>query len=374
MKLSDLRVKDIMTDNPVEVSSSHNIGGALGIMKKRGVSTLLVINRGRLDGTISYRDIVEKGIDSTAKVRRAVKKTPTITVNEPLVEAAAVLASSGLKALPVLGHDKKVYGVLARLDVVRTVASSVGFPGDLELRRVMSHPVHTVNEDETIGKTRDLMLENGVRRLPVLDKKSELVGIITFRDVAQSIYITEREKMTRGERSGEVVTRLSLPVKGLMTRVVQHLKINDSVKKAAKLMVERDISGVPILNELGELVGVITQADVVRLVTQLKKVKRHPIRIIGLEGEEDFVRSTVNQIVTSKVRKLSRIVRDLRLVTVNVKTYELGGERRKYSVRANLENPKIHLVSRASGWNLPKVVSECLSKLERKVARELRRE
>jgi acetoin utilization protein AcuB len=121
----------------------------------------------------------------------------------------------------------------------------------------------TVPGNTTLPEAHDLMKKHKIRRLLVADD-GELMGIVTLGDIrgaepseATSLSIFEIHYL---------LSRLTLDK--IMTRNVIAVSPNDPVGKAARLMYENKIAGLPVVDE-GRVVGIITESDVFRMVVEL---------------------------------------------------------------------------------------------------------
>lgn len=138
------------------------------------------------------------------------------------------------------------------------------------VREWMSSPVLTISPNATISLAHSIMKENRVRRLAVVDEQEHLVGIVTSGDVR--------------EASPSDATTLSiwelnylwsqLTVGKIMSRGVIVVKPDATIFNAAKLMLENRISGLPVIDETGALVGIITESDIFRMVMRLGDVEK----------------------------------------------------------------------------------------------------
>jgi acetoin utilization protein AcuB len=102
----------------------------------------------------------------------------------------------------------------------------------------MSPDPLTVTPDSTVEEARELLHRYGIRHLPVVDGDA-VVGFLSDRDV-------------RGGRGGEVAEAMNTPV--------HVIDIDGSIEAAARLMLSRHISALPVLEE-GRLVGIVTTTD-----------------------------------------------------------------------------------------------------------------
>ena len=122
----------------------------------------------------------------------------------------------------------------------------------------MNSHVITVSGSSTLPDAYWLMLENDVRRLPVVED-GVLVGIVTMEDL---------RRMDPIEAAGYDIIRISnmlakLPIRQLMTKNPKTIAPTESLVKAAQLMLRNKISTLPVLDG-DELVGIITERDVFR--------------------------------------------------------------------------------------------------------------
>jgi acetoin utilization protein AcuB len=127
----------------------------------------------------------------------------------------------------------------------------------------MTRHVITATPDTTLTEAERLMVTKTIRRLPVVDD-GRLVGIVTYGDVrkaqpsaAISLNIWEINYLLAKVRSSEIMT--ADPV-----TIYQ----NATIGEAAQLMLNNMISGLPVVDSQGNLVGIITESDIFRLVVK----------------------------------------------------------------------------------------------------------
>jgi len=133
----------------------------------------------------------------------------------------------------------------------------------------MSSETVTVGPDTSVMKASQLMKENNVRRLPVLDADGKLVGIASDRDLKDA----SPSKATTLDVHELYYLLSELKIKDIMSRKVITIKPMDTVEKAAVIMLENKITGLPVLED-GKLVGVLSQGDVFRVLTSITGIYR----------------------------------------------------------------------------------------------------
>jgi len=125
----------------------------------------------------------------------------------------------------------------------------------------MTKDVITATPDTTLPEAHRLMSENNIRRLPVVEK-GRLVGIVTRGDV-RGAEPSEATSLSIWELN-YLLARLH--IRELMSRGVVTASPDATISEAAQLMLDNKISGLPVENGAGEVVGIITESDIFRLV------------------------------------------------------------------------------------------------------------
>ena len=119
---------------------------------------------------------------------------------------------------------------------------------------VMSAPVYIVAPADNVAYARNLMLRYHVSRLPVMEE-DELRGILTKKDIAYRLRQTEPMWRRRP------IDRI--PVSILMAENPITVAPDTSIHDIAAMMLDRDISGLPVVDE-GRVVGIVTKLDIMR--------------------------------------------------------------------------------------------------------------
>ena len=137
----------------------------------------------------------------------------------------------------------------------------------------MTSDVMTIDEDTSMMKASQIMKENNVRRLPVMHK-GKLVGMVTDRDIKEA----SPSKATTLDVHELYYLLSELKVKDIMSKNIITIGPEDTVEKAAVIMLEHRISGLPVVNDKGKLVGIITQGDIFKVLVSLTGVYRGGIQ------------------------------------------------------------------------------------------------
>ena len=137
----------------------------------------------------------------------------------------------------------------------------------------MTSDVMTIDEDTSMMKASQIMKENNIRRLPVM-RKGKLVGMVTDRDIKEA----SPSKATTLDVHELYYLLSELKVKDIMSKNVFTIGPEETVEKAAVKMLEHRISGLPVVNDKGKVVGVITQGDIFKVLVSLTGIYRGGIQ------------------------------------------------------------------------------------------------
>ena len=131
----------------------------------------------------------------------------------------------------------------------------------------MSSDVISVEEEASMMKASVLMKENNIRRLPVV-RKGKLVGLITDTDLKEA----SPSKATTLDIYEISYLLSEIKVKELMSKDVIYVKPDETIEFAAVLMLENKISGLPVINDQQNLIGVITETDIFKALIHITGV------------------------------------------------------------------------------------------------------
>jgi acetoin utilization protein AcuB len=141
------------------------------------------------------------------------------------------------------------------------------------IRYWMSRPVITVDRNDSMQLAASLMKENHIKLLPVVDEGA-LCGVITDRDLKRA----SASDATSLDIHELLFLISKIKVADIMTRSVFTVDPDWTMEEAAALMLERKISGAPVVDDQGVLWGVITQTDLFKAtlyITGLRKGGLH---------------------------------------------------------------------------------------------------
>jgi len=144
----------------------------------------------------------------------------------------------------------------------------------------MSKDVITIDVNDCIEDAVNLLLENDNRTLPVMDK-DKLVGVISDRDLKMAS-VSDTTALDAHEF---VHLTAKIKVKFIMTKNPITIPFDFTVEETASVLLKHKISGAPVVNHEGKVVGTITQTDLFRLIISLTGVEAEGLQF-GFQVED----------------------------------------------------------------------------------------
>ena len=149
----------------------------------------------------------------------------------------------------------------------------------MQAKEIMTSPVFTVLPDTPVAQVARLLCEKHISGAPVVDDTGKLVGIVTEIDLIKRharihfpIYLPFLDSLIFLESprryTQDVRRELGATAGEIMTQPVSTANLETDVEEIATLMVDDRVNPIPILDESGALVGIVSHTDIVRLVEQ----------------------------------------------------------------------------------------------------------
>ena len=164
----------------------------------------------------------------------------------------------------------------------------------MTVSHIMTRNPFSVDTKTSVADAQALMKREKIHRLPVLDSKKNLVGIVSEKDLlyaspspASSLNVFEMSALLN-----------KLTVAEIMSKKVVHVTPDTLIEDAARCLVDNNIGGVPVVKD-SVLVGIITESDLFKLFIELFGIRRIGIRLSLIvpekPGEIAEIASTITQ-------------------------------------------------------------------------------
>lgn len=239
------------------------------------------------DGIIAVRDVEvvshktrERLMPRYTRVNDIMTADPKrVTISTPLDEVVRLLLSSKFTGLPVTDEENRPVGVISQGDLIYKAGLPVrlgllvetdrekieAIYADLsrkQAREIMTHPPVTIGRDKLATQAVDLMLQKGVKRLPVIDKAGKLAGILSRADIFRTITSSCPDWTAFQEK--DIHVEGLRHVSDIMRRDTHTVLPDASVEDVIHIIDANDIQRVCVVDENGKFLGLISDQDLLR--------------------------------------------------------------------------------------------------------------
>lgn len=255
-------VKDIMDRNYPSIYADDLATKARAVLRERALRILPVVDEHkRLVGVISRNDIMNiTSSVSPIRVNGIMATHPySIDPNMESVQAMREMVSQDKWYVPVVKspQDLSYIGMLGLENfILKSLEKNVARLST-PLSNVMSTKVLTCSPNDEIDNVWQSMKEHSFAACPVV-AKGKAVGIVTQQNLLESGAVFPGFEAKKGRFKAP--TKISF----IMKTPAVSLKPTNTVKEAAKIMLERNIGRVPIVDDKGKLIGIVDREDIVK--------------------------------------------------------------------------------------------------------------
>ncbi len=388
-----MEITPLIKSNFVTVDESVSVSEMIGKLKLAEERAALVYKEGKYLGLLEKKRLLKSRLGSAeTKLKGLTQKTPLLSEHADVIETAYLLYQSNLDLVPI-ERQKKVVGILEALDVAH-MGAHLPEAEAWKVKEAKLVNVEPLEKEQPLAAAIKLMHDEHLDHLPVFDK-GKLFGILSHRDLLRNFltWSPEREfskKFTKDLRSKAAASDrphfVSLPISNFCTKEsLVTIKANDSICNAIDRMSEKNVTCLPVI-EQGEMTGLLTVKNILRLVASLKIKKKHNIQFQGLRDLllEDFQKEDLQKVSSNEAFKLQRLIHNDFQLIVHVKGYHRTGsekktalnkkvgEQQKYAVNLRLEFPGKLFASSADDWDIITATREAFVNMQNEVKKKFR--
>lgn len=252
--MGDRLLAEIISPDVISIAPGAPAREGLEIMRRRGISCLVVAENAFPVGIVTERNILwaaaHKGEEFADKPVRDLMTAPVVTVAEDtvLVEAYQILSRNRLRHLVMVDGDGRAKGVLTQSDLVERL----GYDSLSEIKRVadiMTRTVVTAPGNITVREAVRRMADRSISCL-VVAREGRPAGIITERDVVR--LLADSPHLGR------------LKLYDIMSCPVVCVEADRPIFEAAMVMRKRRMRRLVVVDDDRRVLGLVTQSDIVR--------------------------------------------------------------------------------------------------------------
>ncbi len=259
-----MKVKDVMTKNPVFIHDTEFMTHARQLMRDRHFRTVPVVdNKNRVIGILTEKELLNiYSTKSNVTVEGFTSEFPFVYPDMDMMQAARLMIEAGIGRVPVLksGQDMTLVGILSIVDIFRNLDLDK-IPSKkiskITISEIMTTDVKTCSPKDNVAKVWLNMKETGFSGFPVV-RNDELIGMVTRRNIINAGYARIEREDEQGTRSS-----MSPPVEKIMSTPAYSLTPETSLKEAIQAFLKLDVGRLSVVNG-GKLAGIVDRSDIIK--------------------------------------------------------------------------------------------------------------
>jgi CBS domain-containing protein len=135
-----------------------------------------------------------------------------------------------------------------------------------EILSIAKNAVVTMPQTTPIYNAIQMMTREGFRRIPITDSGTRsLEGIVTATDIIDYLGGGKKFEIIRQKFAGNIFKAINEPIRLVMTQKVVSIKMSAKISEAIRLMTEKNLGGLPVVDENNSVKAIITERDIANL-------------------------------------------------------------------------------------------------------------
>ena len=263
-----------------------------------------------------------------------------VTGETPASEAARILLSAIFTGLPVVDNQSRPIGVVTQGDLIERggmpirlgllaesekegLETVLGLLAQKQVCDIMTTPAISIVENRSLLEAVGLMLDKGLKRLPVVDDKGRLSGILSRLDVFRTVM---REAPDWGAfQARKIEIRNLRTVADIVRRDVHAIAPDTCIAQVIQMIDGNDIQRVAVVDNENRLLGIISDQDLMQFfkphrqgISYFFERLTNPLKKAPRDLEERLANTTAKEVMTAdpiSVREDALIEEAIRLMT-----------------------------------------------------------
>ena len=268
------------TTDVITVTPDASINDVLQKMQLNFIKRIVVEVNNKPVGIVTERDI-NKFLEND-KTARALKEIPikqvmtknliTITdgPNDHLNQAATRMDTFKIGSVIVVDSNGNLAGIITKTDITKVYGAVYG--GKFQVKDYMTQKVFTCRKSDSLRFALNMINQNDISRLVVTDNNGKPLGVITTNTfLIHSSYFTKGKTRTREYLFS--VDSEDMCVGDLVSKELLTVNLEDDLSIAAQKMIKNQINGIPVVDDKNELVGVVSNLDIVKAFVRVESTE-----------------------------------------------------------------------------------------------------
>ena len=250
-------------------------------------SRILVTENDKVTGIVTEKDLgiflltddTERNL-SDIPLSTIVQKIISVDEHTSMIECAEIMLTKSIGSLVITSNDE-VVGIITKTDLVRYFTKM--HPDEKLVGEYMSPYYAWQYSDTPLYKIVLKMIDEKISRIIIRNREDVPVGIITFRDLF-ALALKQGNFEDVLDNTDPVISVIfprkgfisesgfgaSVKVEDIMSKDIVSVNYDDDLAKTGELLLEKNINGVGVLSQHGNIVGILSKTDIVKAIAFLK--------------------------------------------------------------------------------------------------------
>ncbi|WP_010479135.1 CBS domain-containing protein [Thermococcus zilligii] len=277
-----MKVGTLMTKDPVVIQLPATREYAIGLFRKHKVRSFPVVGKdGKLVGIVSIKRILlHPDEDQLAMLVR--RNLPVVKATDDLKKAVREMLEMDYRRVVVVDDENRPVGILTVGDIVRRYLAKNENLKEVTIEPYYQRNVGVVWKGTPLKAALKALLLSNSMAIPVIDDEGHLVGMVDETDLLKDSEVIRIVKQTalaaQSEEDWILESNPTLlfekaelqlpkkPVEGIMNPNVIVATPHMSVYDVAQKMVKYNIEQLPVIRGQGELVGIVRDMDIIKVI------------------------------------------------------------------------------------------------------------
>ncbi len=128
---------------------------------------------------------------------------------------------------------------------------------------IMSSPVFTIGPETSVNDAWLKLMDKKIHHMPVISEEGKIIGIVSDRDLLKKLIISDDKVESARDAAVEDIMSVD---------VIATTPLTD-IRRIAKAMLDHHVGAMPIVNEEGSIVGIITRSDILYAIIHQPELK-----------------------------------------------------------------------------------------------------
>jgi CBS domain-containing protein len=344
-EVRDFKISQIIKKATI-IDSSYTVSKVVGVLVNSNSYDVFCMD-GKDVLTISARDLLSAKDVENMKVKPLLRKIQSLSKNDTVEKAAAILSHYRMRSVPVVDEDK-IIGIVDVKDIVELLHKQ-----NLKwvpVNDILTPDPITVKSNDSLATARKIMITKKIDHLPVI-KGDKVSHVMTSMHLLQ--VVKPGEKIGMGLRGVDAKKKYQSEIGNIGSTRIPNLDTHVPLSTVIESMLKNDASCC-LLTLWDHVHGIVTYKDIVNIL-ESKIPSEVPLYIVGLP--EDYSSAEIVKTKFDKIiRNLRKVYPDVESAKASIKTiHNPVSNRPHYDVGVRIITPYKTYNYSESGWDLSKV-------------------